>query len=215
MDIDHVTDWPEGGAADFVPDDADLAELRKAAEGCRGCPLYRLGSQTVFGEGPADAAIVMVGEAPGDYEDRSGRPFVGPAGQLFDRALAAADLARETLYITNAVKHFKWVAQRGRRIVQKPAAPEIRACRPWLEAELGLIRPRVLVCLGAVAAGSLLGPQVKVTRDRGKRLDSPWAPATFVTVHPSAVLRMPDEDLRARSFDELVADLKIASALAR
>jgi DNA polymerase len=214
MDIDQVTDWPEGGAADFVPEHGDFGRIREAAKGCRGCPLFRLGSQTVFGEGPIDAAIMMVGEAPGDVEDRSGRPFVGPAGQLFDRALAAAGLARETLYITNAVKHFKWVAQRGRRIVQKPSAPEIRACRPWLEAELALVSPRVLVCLGAVAAGSLLGPGVKVTRDRGKRLDSSWAPATLVTVHPSAVLRTPD-DLRADAFDALVADLKIAAGLAR
>ena len=213
-DGSRADDWPPGGAAAFLPPEGmgDLAALAAAAATCRGCPLWKSGTRTVFGEGPQDARLVLVGEAPGDVEDRMGRPFVGPAGRLLGRALVAAGIPREAVYLSNAVKHFKWRPGRGRRVVRAPAPAEIAACRPWIEAELARIAPRVLVCLGAVAAQSLLGPDVRVTRDRGRRIASPWAPATFVTVHPSAVLRPPDPEIRDRNFAALAADLAAAAA---
>jgi DNA polymerase len=161
----------------------------------------------VFGEGPPRAQVLFVGEQPGNDEDLAGRPFVGPAGKLLDRALAAAGVDRGVVYVTNAVKHFKWEARGKRRIHQKPNAAEINACRPWLDGELAAVRPRVVVCLGATAAQALLGKAFRVTKQRGELLDSPLAEKIMATYHPSAVLRAPDDDARARMFDELVADL--------
>lgn len=187
-----------GSAADFIPPHPTLSKLRAAAEGCRGCHLYRLGTQTVFGEGPRSAHVILLGEQPGDAEDRAGRPFVGPSGKLLDRALDAAGIDRDDVYVTNAVKHFKWAkdARTKRRIHKTPNAGELRACRPWLEAEIALIHPTVIVCLGATAAKSLLGRSFSVMKKRGIAVESEWAPAVFATVHPSAVLRAPDEQRR-------------------
>lgn len=185
-----------------------IDDLRARARRCRACPLYKLGTQTVFGEGPDSAQIVMVGEQPGDQEDRTGRPFVGPAGQLLDRALAAAGIDRRRVYVTNAVKHFKWEPAGKRRLHQKPSAREIAACRPWLEAELAAIKPRIVVALGATAAQTLMGKAFRVTQARGRAFrDVPWAKVFFATVHPSSILRGPPEE-REAGFKLLVADLK-------
>jgi DNA polymerase len=200
-------------AEDFVPSGADLGELRAAAEHCKGCDLYKDATQTVFGAGPADAAVLIVGETPGDQEDRAGEPFVGPAGRLLDRALVEAGIDRASAYVTNAVKHFKFrPAERGkRRIHQKPSRTEVVACRPWLIAELETVEPELVVCLGATAAQSLLGPDFRVTRERGKVMDLPMTEARVVsTVHPSAVLRAPD---RESAYQEMVADLRSAAAV--
>jgi DNA polymerase len=202
------------GAAPFVPAGAGLAELRVAARRCTGCDLYRHATQTVFGRGPADAPIVLVGEQPGDQEDLQGAPFVGPAGEVLDRALREAGLARERLYVTNAVKHFKFVERGKRRIHQTPGPAEIAACRPWLEAEVGVIRPGVLVCLGASAARALLGPDFRLMRDRGRFLVTRWAPKTLATLHPSAVLRGEDEAAQARLYGLLLGDLKLVAEAA-
>jgi uracil-DNA glycosylase len=186
-------------AADFIPSRPTLPRLRAASKGCRGCHLWTLGTQTVFGEGPADATVVIVGEQPGDKEDLAGRPFVGPAGKLLDVALEDAGIDREKVYLTNAVKHFKWERGPGkRRIHKKPNDTEIRACHPWLEAELAVIEPRVVVCLGATAAQALLGKAFRVTQSRGKVL-RPWGdvPLVVATVHPSSVLRSPAGDREA------------------
>jgi uracil-DNA glycosylase len=200
---------PTGSAADFIPRRATLSALRRAAAGCRGCHLYKLGTQTVFGAGPRSAEVVVIGEQPGDAEDKAGRPFVGPAGRLLDRALDAAGIDRDDVYVTNAVKHFKWAkdARTKRRIHKTPNAAEIRACRPWLDAEIALIKPRVIVCLGATAAKALLGRTFSVTKRRGIPIESEWAPAVFATVHPSAVLRAPS-DQRGRAEQMFVADLR-------
>jgi uracil-DNA glycosylase len=199
------------GAAAFVPKTTDLAELARAAAGCRGCDLYRHATQTVFGKGPANARAALVGEQPGDQEDLQGSPFVGPAGAVLDRALTDADLPRDRVYVTNAVKHFKFVRTPKRRIHQTPNSAEIGACRPWLEAELAIVRPRVLVCLGASASKALVGPDFRLTRDRGRFLEARWAPKVLATYHPSAVLRAEDEAGQKRIYDFLVADLKLAS----
>jgi uracil-DNA glycosylase len=204
-----------GSAASFLPPRLALSSLREAARGCTACPLYLTGTQTVFGEGLKRAELMLVGEQPGDREDLEGRPFVGPAGRLLDDSLAEAGIDRGAAYLTNVVKHFKWEARGNRRIHQKPNASEIAACRPWLEAELAVVRPTALVCLGATAAQSLLGRQFRVSRERGRLLDSPLAPLTLATVHPSSVLRAPDADARLRERAELVADLRVvAEALA-
>jgi uracil-DNA glycosylase len=204
-----------GSAASFLPPRLALSSLREAARGCTACPLYLTGTQTVFGEGLKRAELMLVGEQPGDREDLEGRPFVGPAGRLLDDSLAEAGIDRGAAYLTNVVKHFKWEARGKRRIHQKPNASEIAACRPWLEAELAVVRPTALVCLGATAAQSLLGRQFRVSRERGRLLDSPLAPLTLATVHPSSVLRAPDADARLRERAELVADLRVvAEALA-
>jgi uracil-DNA glycosylase len=197
-------------ARPFVPQTDNLAELREAATGCRGCDLYHDATQTVFGEGPQDTRLVFVGEAPGDQEDRRGRPFVGPAGEVFDRALAEAGLDRREVYVTNAVKHFKFVIQRGgRRIHQTPRSIEIGACRPWLEAELAAIAPRVLVCLGATAAKSLLGPDFRLMKQRGQFIEGTgWAPLVMATLHPSAVLRGEDAASQQRLYGFLLEDLR-------
>src|SRR4051812_43663782 len=204
-----------GSAADFLPARRSLPALRDAAAGCRGCHLWQVGTQTVFGEGATHAEVMFVGEQPGDYEDRAAKPFVGPAGKLLDEALGEAGIDRETTYVTNAVKHFKWQARGKRRIHQKPNWAEMTACRPWLEAELGVVEPRVLVLLGATAAQSLLGRQFRVTQHRGERLESDLAEVVTATVHPSSILRgEPDE--REKAFAAFVDDLRVvASALAR
>jgi uracil-DNA glycosylase len=193
----------------------ELDRLRREAAGCRNCDLWKCGTQTVFGEGPARASMMLVGEQPGDREDIEGRPFVGPAGRLLDRALERAGIARDEVYVTNAVKHFKWQQRGKRRIHQKPNAAEVRACHPWLEAEVAVVQPDVLVALGATAAQSLLGSKFRLTQHRGEIFDSPLGPAITATIHPSAILRADDADREAQ-FDGLVADLtKAARTLIR
>ena len=198
-----------GSAADFLPERRTLPALRRAAAGCRGCHLWKVGTQTVFGEGSRTATVMFVGEQPGDQEDRAGHPFVGPSGRLLDGALERAGLDRREAYVTNAVKHFKWVpAERGKRRIHKsPNTTEIRACHPWLDAEIAAVTPRVIVALGATAAKSVFGPAIKVTVQRGRVLRTPLAEAGFATVHPSSVLRAPG-DLRAEAEKAFVADLK-------
>jgi uracil-DNA glycosylase len=195
-------------AAPFVPDRPTLPKLRAAAAGCTACHLYKLGTQTVFGEGSADADVVFVGEQPGDQEDLAGRPFVGPAGRVLDEGLAAAGIDRSQVYVTNAVKHFKWEPRGKRRIHQKPNWAEMTACRPWLEAELQVVQPDVLVCLGATAAQSLLGRQFRVTKMRGVPVESELAPNVVATVHPSSILRAPDEAARQEAMRDFIRDLK-------
>ena len=200
-------------AADFIPPRPTIPKARAASKGCRGCHLWKVGTQTVFGEGPSAASVIFVGEQPGDQEDRAGHPFVGPAGRLFDTALQEAGIDRDTVYLTNAVKHFKWKpAERGeRRIHQKPNAGEISACHPWLDLEISLIKPRIVVCLGAVAAQALLGKSFRVTKERGKAIPSEDAGTIIATVHPSSVLRSPDAESRARAMREFVRDLKVVA----
>ena len=198
-----------GSAADFLPPRLSLPALRRASAGCRGCHLWRVGTQTVFGAGVRTAAMMFVGEQPGDQEDRAGLPFVGPSGRLLDCALERAGLDRREAYVTNAVKHFKWVPDpRGKRRIHKtPNASEIRACNPWLDAELTVVKPRVVIALGATAAKALFGSTFRVTAQRGRALTTPLAEAGFATVHPSSVLRTPG-DLRAEAEREFVSDLK-------
>jgi DNA polymerase len=204
----------EPSAAPLIPDATDLTTLRAAARECLACPAGELGSQVVFGEGPDDARLCLVGEQPGDEEDRRGRPFVGPAGQVLDRALAEAGLARETLYLTNAVKHFSFVYRGKRRLHSKPSLRVVRACKPWLDAELQALRPDVILCLGATAAQSFLGPRFSITKNRGRVFETPWAKAFIVTYHPSAILRM-EEAPAATAYRDLVSDLRLADRLAR
>jgi DNA polymerase len=192
-----------------------LEELRAEAANCRACPLWRDATQTVFGEGSADAEIMFVGEQPGDKEDLAGKPFVGPAGQVFDRALKDAGITRDRTYVTNAVKHFKFVPRGKIRIHQKPSTPEIRACRPWYEAELAAVKPTLVVALGATAAQSVLGKITTIGKVRGKVLDANDGVKALVTVHPSYLLRLPDEDAKEREYERFVDDLKIASATLR
>jgi uracil-DNA glycosylase len=188
-----------------------LKALREAAAGCRACPLWQTGTQTVFGEGGARASVMLVGEQPGDQEDRAGRPFVGPAGRLLDEALETAGIDRTTAYVTNVVKHFKWEARGKRRIHAKPAWSEIAACRPWLEGELDVVRPTVLVCLGATAAQALLGRQFRVTKQRGTWIDSDLAEHVTATIHPSAILRRRTDEDRHREMDAFVEDLRVVA----
>lgn len=196
-----------------VPDRPTLPKLREAAAGCRACDLWKTGTQTVFGEGSRTAEIVFVGEQPGDKEDLAGRPFVGPAGAVLDEALEAAGIDRRLAYVTNAVKHFKWQARGKRRIHQKPNAAELAACRPWLDAELAVVNPKVLVALGATAAQALLGRQFRVTKQRGVPIDSDLAPYVIATVHPSSILRQETDAERAEAMKELVRDLKVVAEL--
>jgi uracil-DNA glycosylase family protein len=198
-------------AAVFLPDKLSLTSLRQAASRCTACPLHMTGTQTVFGEGRVQARVLFVGEQPGDKEDLEGRPFVGPAGRLLDEALEEAGIDRGAAYVTNAVKHFKWQPRGKRRIHQKPNAAELAACRPWLDAELEVVKPEALVCLGATAAQALLGRSFRVTRDRGTLLDSPLAPITVATVHPSSILRAPDEEARRRERALFVEDLQMVA----
>jgi uracil-DNA glycosylase family protein len=204
---------PAETAEPLVPERPSLSRLREAAAGCRACPLWKTGTQTVFGEGLTKAEIVFVGEQPGDREDREGRPFVGPAGRVLDDALAEVGIDRRLAYVTNAVKHFKWEGRGKRRIHQKPNAEELAACRPWLDAELSVLHPRVLVALGATAAQSLLGRSFRVTKERGVPVESDLAPNVLATVHPSSILRAPDEAARREAYDAFVADLRIVRDL--
>ena len=195
-------------AAEFIPPKASLTQLREISEGCTACELYKLGTQTVFGEGKKKSELMFVGEQPGDKEDLAGRPFVGPAGRLLDEALEEVGIDRDLVYITNVVKHFKWEARGKRRIHKKPNMAEITACKPWLEAEIDRVRPRALVCLGSTAAQALLGKSFRVTKQRGELVDSPLAPLVTATVHPSSILREGDDDLRHRAMREFVRDLE-------
>jgi uracil-DNA glycosylase family protein len=203
-----------GSAAQYLPERLSLASLREAAAGCQACPLWRTGTQTVFGEGAARSELMLVGEQPGDREDREGHPFVGPAGRLLDEALEEAGIDRTRAYVTNVVKHFKWQARGKRRIHAKPAWSEIAACRPWLEAELTVVKPEVLVCLGATAAQALLGRSFRVTRERGKPVESDLAPHVLATIHPSAILRA-DAETRESERAALVDDLEVVASLLR
>lgn len=197
---------------ELIPNRPTLTAVRDAAKDCRACDLYKRGTQTVFGEGPRKAEVMMVGEQPGDAEDLAGHPFVGPAGRLLDRALDEAGIDRKIVYVTNVVKHFKWEPRGKRRIHAKPNGAEIAACRPWLETEIALVKPRVLVCLGATAAQALLGSSFKVTRQRGTFVPSPLAPRVTATVHPSSILRAPDEESRRAEMKRFVDDLKRVAA---
>ena len=203
--------FEDGGTAPLVPDRPTLKNLKEAAAGCRACDLWKTGTQTVFGEGSTKAEIMLVGEQPGDQEDLAGKPFVGPAGRLLDKALEEAEIDRKRAYVTNVVKHFKWQPRGKRRIHQKPNAAEVAACRPWLEAELDVVRPKVLVCLGATAAQALLGRQFRVSQQRGVAVESELAPVVMATVHPSAILRSDDREEEMALF---VEDLRrVAAAL--
>jgi len=198
-------------AAALIPPDPTLPSLRAAAKECQACPLYEKATQTVFGEGPADARLMLVGETPGDQEDRQGRPFVGPAGKLLDRCLETVGIKRDKAYVSGVVKHFKWTPRGKRRIHSKPNAKEIRACEPWLMAEIAAVKPYVLVCLGATAAQTLLGADFRVTRRRGDFVPSNLAPRVLATVHPSALLRA-DPEARDAEIALFVADLRKAAA---
>jgi uracil-DNA glycosylase family protein len=198
-----------GSAADFLPKDRTLPALRKAAKGCRGCHLWQRATQTVFGAGPSSSRVMLVGEQPGHEEDLAGAPFVGPAGRILDRALEDVGIDRRQVYVTNVVKHFKWEAKGKRRIHAKPSQLEVSACRPWLEAELEVVKPAALVCLGATAAQALLGPKFRVTRQRGEWISVRWASHVMATVHPSAILRAPDEEARHAEMERFVADLAL------
>jgi len=208
-------------AAPFVPNTTSVRVLGAAAHKCRGCDLYKTATQAVFGAGPSKSRVVFVGEQPGDQEDRQGIPFVGPAGAMLDKALEAAGIPRSDVYLTNAVKHFKWEPRGKRRIHKKPRMSEIKACRPWLEAELRAIKPRIVVCLGAVAAQSIMGSQFKLMQNRGKLLTAdpkgPALPVEYVvaTIHPSAVLRAPDSEGRRQAYESLVVDLKVVAKMLR
>jgi len=197
-----------GTAAPLVPPRPTLQSLRQSAAGCRACPLWKTGTQTVFGEGSAHAKVIFVGEVPGNDEDLAGRPFVGPSGKLLDRVLEEVGIDRDEIYVTNAVKHFKWEPAGKRRIHKKPNAREIAACRPWLDAEIELIRPTVIVCLGATAAQVLLGKDFRVSQRRGELIPSPLAPFVMATVHPSSILRAPDEEKRHEAREQFAQDMK-------
>jgi uracil-DNA glycosylase family protein len=199
----------------FVPETRSLAKLREAAADCKACDLWKTGTQTVFGEGSSNAEIVFVGEQPGDKEDLAGRPFVGPAGRVLDEALELAGIDRSLAYVTNAVKHFKWTPRGKRRIHQKPNAAEMAACRPWLDAELEVVQPKVLVALGATAAQALLGRQFRVTKQRGVPVESDLAPFVIATVHPSSILRQETDEDRAAAMKSFVDDLKVVAKLLR
>jgi uracil-DNA glycosylase len=196
-------------AAPLIPPNPTIPKLRAAAANCRACDLWKRGTQTVFGEGSAKARVMLVGEQPGDQEDIQGRPFVGPAGKILDKALAEAGIDREDVYVTNAVKHFKWEPRGKRRIHKKPNSIEIAACKPWLEAEIEVVHPQVIVCLGATAAQALLGREFKVSTQRGVWVPSSLAPFVMATVHPSSLLRAPDEETRRLETRRFIADLKL------
>src|SRR3954451_20911767 len=200
-------------AAPYLPATLTLERLRSAAAECRGCPLWQTGTQTVFGEGAAEARILFVGEQPGDQEDKAGRPFVGPAGRVLDEALELAGIDRTTAYVTNAVKHFKWEARGKRRIHAKPTWSEIAACNPWLQAELAVVRPTVLVCLGATAAQALLGKQFRVTKERGTWVESELAEHVTATVHPSSIVRQRTDEDRHAEMTQMVQDLGLVASV--
>jgi uracil-DNA glycosylase family protein len=198
----------EISAADFMPEQLTLPSLKAAAADCKGCDLWKKGTQTVFGEGKRRATALFVGEQPGNEEDLTGKPFVGPAGRIFDNALDDAEINRQQTYVTNVVKHFKWEPRGKRRIHKKPNSQEINACRPWLEAEIAVVKPQVIVALGATAAQALLGAQFRVTKHRGEFLESTLAPYIMATVHPSSILRAPDDETRRLEYRRFVDDLK-------
>ena len=195
-------------AASLIPPDPTIPKLDAAAKNCRACDLWKTGTQTVFGEGSSKARVMLVGEQPGDQEDIQGHPFVGPAGKILDKALAEAGIDRKEVYVTNAVKHFKWEPRGKRRIHKKPNSMEIAACKPWLEAEIEVVHPIVIVCLGATASQALLGRQFKVSTQRGVWVPSPLAPFVMATVHPSSLLRAPDDETRHRETARFIEDLK-------
>ncbi len=198
----------QSSAADLIPEQLTLPALKEAAADCKACDLWKLGTQTVFGEGQRRAPVMFVGEQPGNEEDLTGKPFVGPAGRLLDQALEEAGIDRLQTYVTNVVKHFKWEPRGKRRIHKKPNAVEIAACRPWLEAEIAAVKPKVIVALGATAAQALLGPQFRVTKQRGEFIESTLAPYVMATVHPSSILRAPDDETRRLEYRRFVDDLK-------
>src|SRR6202047_4949124 len=200
---------------DSIPAKASLEELREAAKSCKNCDLWKLGTQTVFGEGAGHSRLMLVGEQPGDQEDLAGKPFVGPAGKLLDNALVEAGIDREKVYVTNAVKHFKWEPRGKRRIHKEPNAAEIAACRPWLDSEIAAIRPKIIVCLGATAAQALLGKDFRVTQHRGELMKFSLAPFIMATVHPSSILRAPDEEPRHAEMQRFIQDLKKLSRISR
>lgn len=193
--------------SELLPDELSIHSLHEAASECRACDLWERATQTVFGEGPGKARVVMVGEQPGDQEDRAGRPFVGPAGQILDQALEAAGIDRSVVYVTNVVKHFKWTPRGKRRIHERPDREEVSACLPWLEAELAVIKPDVIVCLGATAAQALLGSDFRVTKQRGQIMASTFGAPIMATVHPSSILRAPDEQRREEAMESFITDL--------
>jgi uracil-DNA glycosylase len=195
-------------AAPLIPSKPNISKLRAAAADCRACDLWKTGTQTVFGEGGSKARVMLIGEQPGDQEDIQGHPFVGPAGKILDKALEAAGIDRKEVYVTNAVKHFKWEPRGKRRIHKKPNSLEITACKPWLEAEIEILQPHVIVCLGATAAQTLLGKDFKVSTQRGIFIPSPYAPYVMATVHPSSLLRAPDDETRRRETLRFIEDLK-------
>ena len=200
-------------ALQFLPARLSMSSLREAAQDCQGCPLFQNATQTVFGQGRRDARIFLVGEQPGNDEDLQGKPFVGPAGRILDEALAVASIDRADAYVTNVVKHFKWEAKGKRRMHKKPSAREIAACLPWLEKEIELIKPKILVCLGATAAQTLLGRDFKVSVQRGRIVPCKFAQHTLATVHPSSILRQPTTEDRHRAMEQLVADMKVVAGL--
>ena len=210
----RIDPQPGQPVPELIPDRPSIPKVRDVARGCKACHLYERGTQTVFGEGPTRADVMMVGEQPGDAEDLAGHPFVGPAGKLLDRALDEAGIDRSRVYVTNVVKHFKWEPRGKRRIHAKPNAAEIGACKPWLDTEVSLVRPRVIICLGATAAQALLGRGFKVTQQRGTFVESALAPLVTATVHPSSILRAPDDESRRREMGAFVKDLKkVAKAI--
>ena len=202
-------------AAGLIPPHATLEALRRIAAGCKACDLWKRGTQTVFGEGDPRAEVMFVGEQPGDKEDLAGRPFVGPAGALLDKALQAAGIDRTHVYVTNVVKHFKWEPRGTRRIHRKPNIREITACRPWLDAEIRLVKPRAIVLLGATAAQAILGSKFRVTQQRGQPIDSDLAEFVFATVHPSSILRAPDDEARHTEMQRFIDDLKAVAGVLR
>jgi uracil-DNA glycosylase len=206
---------PTSSAAELIPNRPNLDKVRAAAKECQACNLWRIGTQTVFGDGAKKAQLMLVGEQPGNDEDLSGLPFVGPAGKLLDRALAAAGIDRTGVYVTNVVKHFKWEPRGKRRIHKKPNAAEIAACRPWLDTEIELVKPRAIVCLGATAAQALLGRQFRLTAHRGQFVPSTLAPLVLATVHPSSILRAPDDDARHREMEQFTDDLRVVARALR
>ncbi len=195
-------------AADFLPRSHSLESLREAAKSCKGCDLYLNATQTVFGDGSSHASVMLVGEQPGDIEDQKGEPFVGPAGRMLDRALEDARISRDEVYVTNAVKHFKWIWRGKRRLHQKPSVRQVVACRPWLEVEIEAVQPEILVCMGATAAQSVVGKPVAIMKERGKFIDSVLGKATFVTIHPSAILRQRDNDEREQEYRRFASEMK-------
>jgi uracil-DNA glycosylase len=196
-------------ARDFLPRTRSLQSLEQAAKSCKGCDLYRNATQTVFGQGPSQASVMLIGEQPGDIEDQKGEPFVGPAGRILDRALEEALISRDEVYVTNAVKHFKWIWRGKRRLHQKPSVRQVMACRPWLEVEIEVVQPQILVCMGATAAQSVVGKPVPVMKERGKFIDSALGKLAFVTIHPSAILRQRDQDEREEEFRRFASEMKL------